>query len=126
MKEEHKNNLLTLAKYLEKLPENYEHFNTSRYYQTNISNNYPKDTIECNLSKCGSSACALGHGILAGIPWPEGKEGDWYSYGKEQFGIEPYTREWSFLFGVNWPNDPKKAAERIYYLLEGKDFDEYY
>jgi hypothetical protein len=66
-------NLRKLAEYLLSLPEDYKHFNMGRFYCENYRkgynswwNNQEPDEIKPTMD-CGTVACALGHGISAGI-----------------------------------------------------------
>ena len=71
---------------------------------------------------CGTSACAVGHGPLAGIPIK--KREDWVDYANRVFinqSAGSGGETWSFLFSGDWKdhdNTPIGAAARIWYLFE--------
>lgn len=71
---------------------------------------------------CGTSACAIGHGPLAGIRIK--KTEDWSDYSARVF-IDQYKENggvaWGFLFSGSWSdydNTPSGAAARIWYFLK--------
>lgn len=116
--EEQRNNLAKLADYLDALPADYDRFNMSAYmlgadgYSTS-----PLRQAEPNV--CGSCACAIGHGPAAGI----GLRGDpsWPEYAERVFGTdEAATSAGEYMFGVDNPNDPRAAADRIRKVLSGE------
>ena len=113
-------NLRKLANYLLNLPEGYEHFDMEHYLD---SHNYTKDGYCSNaiklLPKCGTVACAAGHGPSAGIT-PNPREG-WDSYIQRVFRINEFGEWWSWAFDSSWQefdNTPHGAALRILYMLD--------
>lgn len=73
---------------------------------------------------CGTSACAAGHGPLAGIRKLKSDDG-WDGYCRRVFGADPYSDdgEWHWMFSNRWANrdnTPEGAAARIkWYLAYG-------
>lgn len=81
-----------------------------------------KGNVDAVYNHCGTSACAVGHGPLAGIHIK--KTEDWSDYSTRVF-IDQYKENgstaWGFLFSGEWSqydNTPKGAAARIWYMLE--------
>lgn len=76
---------------------------------------------------CGTSACAVGHGPLAGIRKYHTE--NWDQYSSRVFGIDSYGTDWDYLFDGSWSrtdNTPNGAAARIRFLLaEGLPDDAY-
>lgn len=123
--EEQRANLRALADYLNTGVTEYE-FQMKKYAQRN-------DTL------CGTAACAAGH-----LPFVLGKEKEVFGqslpeavkedrsgfirlsdkiikFTEQHTGLlSQFNAAWDFLFGGNWPNDPRKAAARIYWLLENE------
>lgn len=139
-----RNNLKQLADYLIKLPDDYNHFDMNFYFAVrpydNIGFQEVKNPLSSSLKgylhKCGTVACAIGHGPDAGI-LPELKEyySSWEIYEEEMFGAGNIVYEESlllhdWLFSHHWrnkDNTPHGAAKRIYYFLEhGVPSDHYY
>ena len=72
---------------------------------------------------CGTAACAVGHGPLAGIPIK--KNEDFAEYSSRVFiddiDSDDHALAWQFLFASSWvniDNTPKGAAARIWLLLD--------
>lgn len=112
----HKANLLKLADYLEKLPDDYEQFDMSEYMLTRDGDyweNFGPD--ERSKPVCGTVACAVGHGPAAGIRVYG--DTDWADYADRVFGeFEDDLFGWDYLFSRSWQytdNTPKGAAARI-------------
>ena len=111
-------NLNKLADYLDSLPDDYAHFRMASYvahYDADDDLSYEFDLGEADTDRvfnCGTCACAVGHGPLAGIhPLPD--EG-WYEYEKRVFGLTiTKNDDWNYLFGTSNPDDAKAAASRI-------------
>ena len=124
-------NLEKLANYLLALPEDYEHFDMGNFYylegfdeftvpELRSANNY-KELIK--LNKCGTAACAVGHGPAAGIPLLNFKS--WWSYSNKSFTGNDL--EWAWCFGGEWEgvdDTPKGAGVRIKALLGGYSLNE--
>jgi len=85
---------------------------------------------------CGTSACAVGHGPLAGIPALPGET--WVQYSIRVFGCGQgegdnewiNSKDFDFMFGPSWSglnNTAKGTARRIkYWLANGRgDYDPY-
>lgn len=71
-----------------------------------------------DMLACGTSACAAGWGVLAGIH--KDKTESWGHYCKRAYGTGHMapddwfgTDSFSWLFGGAWPNSPSQAAKRI-------------
>lgn len=117
MKKKHRDNLLKLADYLDKLPDDYEQFDMAEYMMTRDDDN-PDDQLKVSIEdrskpSCGTVACAVGHGPAAGIRVYG--DPDWISYSYRVFG-EELDDGWDYMFASNWEytdNTPKGAASRI-------------
>ena len=102
-------------------------FDMSNYASVNGGRMLPSDTVPMNTkfyTDCGTTACAAGHGPLAGIK-PKPHE-NWEEYTRRVFGAY-HSRDdgpkelWHFLFAPEWEdidNTPKGAAARIRLVLE--------
>lgn len=108
-----KENLILLADYLEKLPEDYGHFGMHTYN----GDGKPHELGH----QCGTVACALGHApYVKGLPVPLYDE-FWGDYCERVLGIDSVSFEWDWCFDANWvykDNTPQGAAKRIKYLVE--------
>jgi hypothetical protein len=132
-------NLTTLAEYLERLPKSYRHFSMEYHIDGKNLGDKTFDRMfaeepQVAIKQCGSIACAVGHGPVAGIPlsksmitrctfsWCDDRpdaEIDWDAYAERNFTGED-TTAWLWLFGGEWKfidNSPHGAAARIRYLL---------
>ena len=110
-------NLNKLADYLDSLPDDYAHFRMKSYVADYEDDgiSYDFDLGEADTDRvlnCGTCACAVGHGPLAGIlPLPG--EG-WHAYEERVFGLTmTECDDWDYLFGPCNPDDAKAAASRI-------------
>lgn len=116
--DERRANLTTLAAYLRTLPANYPDFEMSDFVQDG-------DNYFAHVA-CGTAACAIGHGPMAGIAPNVGEE--WFAYSERAFiprpdDVEGDTVEepWNWCFASEWSstdNTVHGAAARIEYLLE--------
>lgn len=112
MKKKHRENLLKLAAYLDKLPDNYEQFHMRQYMMTTDI----KEVLyiwEQAKPDCGTVACAVGHGPSAGIRVY--KDDSWEEYADRVFG-DLNGDSFTYMFGSSWTdtdNTPKGAAARI-------------
>lgn len=134
-------NLRKLADYLAALPEDYQHFEMSYFFQLNydlmdrlyqdslrgkpgLKSNlfYKKGFYESHLTECGSAACAIGHAPaaleieLADYDFID----DWVIFSK-QFLIKVEDLGWDWCFSGVWEitdNTPHGAAQRIYTFLD--------
>ena len=110
-------NLEKLAAYLESIPTDYEHFSMRSYLEIDGAHIYMIDSSEELLRRCGTVACAVGHGPAAGIaslPYE-----NWDCYSDRVFGLS--HDEWSWCFSSQWSgidDTPQGAAKRIRYMLE--------
>ena len=111
--EEKRANLARLADYLDALPEDYALFDMSTYYHQ-------------SPARCGTIACAVGHGPAAGIgPTADTVERQlgWIRYAAIYLGVDRQAdhRSHRFLFDGAWctrDNTPRGAARRIRHWLE--------
>jgi hypothetical protein len=95
--------------------------NLVNYYE--IANNLTLLTPEV-YATCGTTACAVGHGVLAGIPALPDE--NWDRYEQRVFGVAKEFSgnryaAWDFLFGPHWHglnNTAKGTAARIDYFLK--------
>jgi hypothetical protein len=111
-------NLVKLAKYLRALPDGYERFGMGTYFMAGRSELEPEQ-VQHGGSECGTSACAVGHAIGAGIAAQPGDH-TWFVYGSRCF-TEAYD-DYVFCFGGYWyhtDDTPRGAAARICFLLAG-------
>jgi hypothetical protein len=111
-----RDNLEKLAAYLEKLPEDYSHFDMASFLTLNDVVINAWTTIRAGA--CGTVACAVGHGPAAGII-PAMPTTGWSDYGETAFALT--YDEWDWCFSWEWlrvDNTPHGAAKRIRYLLE--------
>lgn len=135
MTPEQRKNLITLANYLDALPPDYTHFHMGMFARVNpddLDGNYKDVNIVSRLNpadngigyQCGAVACALGHGVAAGIPALPGET--WPTYAKRAYGVSQWPRlgesdaAWEWMFSGNWDdidNSPSGAAARIRYFL---------
>lgn len=126
---EQKANLRQLAEYLLALPEDYEHFSMTTYFELDNDNVFiGENQFVEKIQSCGSVACAIGHGPLAGIK--ESKEDCcWSAYARRVFGYSDGGTG-TYLFGFEWSysayDTAKDAGHRILYVLEHGFPDHYY
>lgn len=102
-----KANLRKLADFLKALPVDYDSFDMATFHRPKWGD-----------SECGTVACALGHGPMAGIG--EVLWFDWDLYAWDHFGIDR-GMAWIWLFGLQWTsvdNTPHGAAARIEWFLK--------
>lgn len=119
-------NLAKLATYLESLPDDYEAFDMSSFFDsTDHEAEISYALHNGGVHNCGTSACAVGHGPAAGFllnPDEIGWFGPrWSEYSARVFTY-PHTPEWDWMFSGAWcevDNTIKGAAARIRYLLAG-------
>ena len=109
-------NLERLAAFLENYEEDHSNVYMAVFFMTPKGQEPEPDEVTAESYVCGTSACALGHGILAGIPAEEGES--WFGYAERQFGLEAGAPAWEFLFGGEHVNSAKAAAARINYFLK--------
>ncbi len=125
-------NLDKLANHLLALPKNYQHFCMRNFCEIleeeedensvrNFSFPSPASNFVVNLQSCDTIACALGHGIAAGIKNKLGYE-SWWAYGDEYFiDSDKEKSKWEWCFDSGWAerdNTPQGAGKRIKWLLE--------
>lgn len=139
-------NLIKLAYYLESLPEDYAHFDMHNYFDLHTTklSGYPLTLNHLEqykyikkqrtLQKCGAVACALGHGIAAGVapptyPYKHIEDVNirifWDDY--EKLFTNDNKLIYDFVFSSIWgevDNHHYGAAARIRFLLAGH-FDDY-
>ena len=136
-------NCTRLAKYLESLPEDYEDFGMSDFILHEIDTDAVVNYAKHNggVSKCGTAACAVGHGPAAGILFPEADKywhtvpttsGPklrplWHPYSYlfiDCTGGRGALRLWEWCFAGEWANCDDHhygAAKRIRYMLSRLD-----
>lgn len=115
-------NLAILATYLDALPEGYEYFDMeAHYYHSDKGYEEPIDVFtEKSKMQCGTSACAAGHGIDAGIK-PLPSEREWPQYVERCFCPVDSGQTFIWLFSEDWcevDNTPSAASKRIFYALQ--------
>lgn len=112
------NNLKTLADYLAALPADYTHFDMGHWHTGEKETDPP-------TTRCGTVACAAGHGPAAGILPLDNHilvddSIDWFAYTEDLFELDFESREHVWCFGGGWSlhdNTPQGAAKRIRYLI---------
>lgn len=113
--------LETLAAHLESLPADYAQFNMRLYYSGSDESRYARHN---GGLRCGTVACALGHGPAAGILFPPRmlESGpNWNEYANLFTGDGWTGLNYDWLFYDSWDDvDPSHygAAARIRYLLD--------
>lgn len=111
-----RDNLATLAAYLEQLPAKYRRFDMAQFAVTPRAGRY---VPPAKSPHCGTVACAAGHGPKAGIPALKGES--WTEYSNRVFVDQDADwAAWDWCFGASWArydNTPEGAAKRIRYLL---------
>ena len=113
---EQRANLAKLADHLDGLPRRYKHFNITTYASED-QHDMPIQPLDLEDTPCGTAACAIGHGPWAGIPVIE-TDWSWPHYARRVFGTDDcQTDEGEFMFGVDNPNGPRRAAARIRKVL---------
>ena len=81
-------NMRIIRDYLTKLPKDYEHFDLRSYTQKKCGSGMRlRDASPDTIVSCGTTACAIGHAILAGIP-PLEDEFSWTDYGERITGLD--------------------------------------
>lgn len=131
-------NLRKLAYYLLELPDDYEHFHMG-VFMTNLPSrrNYiPEQFTLRKLHRCGTAACAAGHGPAAGIkPRSKREEQCWSAYTHNRlclpFAQDPNGYVWKTCFSTQWSagryvqlpgqvtiHTAADAGKRILYLLD--------
>ena len=112
-------NLAKLGKYLSSLPEDYQDFGMQYF----VDGTSERQDDHAHIAKCGTAACAVGHGPRAGIKPKKGE--DWMEYSSRAFGLntellhEMYLWEW--MFGSDWSrvdDTPQGAARRIACVID--------
>lgn len=127
------NNCAQLARYLESLPEDYEHFNM-RTFSTNdkLMRNISEGKLDTAFAECGTAGCAVGHGPDAGIPIPldddywiffsdSGPHPRWTTYSDLFIDGMSQGTWWTWCFSDAWArcdDTPHGAAKRIWYMLK--------
>lgn len=133
----HADNLIQLADYLDKLPDDYAEFDMADFIDGAPSKKAVKDYALSGAASCGTAACAVGHGPAAGL-FVLPSEIDmgaifspvrWFEYAHRVFGVSEFSNDFIYMFGGGWAevdNTPKGAARRIrHYVAHGvpEDFD---
>lgn len=112
-------NIERLADYLDRLPENYPHFDMEDWFHPADHLPYDNERQEILASqelinpRIGSCGCALGHSAAAGVDITNWHS--WNSLAHEAYGV--IGDEFMYVFGGYQPSDPKAAAERLRELL---------
>lgn len=126
--EEQRANLAKLADYLETQAKS-ETFGMREFYvvideDDDDGDFIPPDAPEAVEHPCGTVACAIGHGVSAGVPVIEG-EYNWVDYANRAFGADIYhggSEVWNTCFSPDWSrvdDTPTGAAARIRHVLAG-------
>ncbi len=69
--------------------------------------------------ECGTTACLLGHGVMAGIPAKPRES--WNAYASRAFGTHPGSSAWRWLFAAHHSDHIKAGLRRISWHLEGRE-----
>lgn len=116
-----KENLLKLAKFLDELPEDYEHFDMNTWLASDTNELWPDEIEGVDIKACGYAACAIGHApqALGLTPEQTWSHPTWDAFVEAYFDIDYRESEW--MFGCDWKevdNTPQGVAKRIRYFLE--------
>lgn len=117
-----RSNYLKLAKYLWNIPEECCHTFDMMSFTSGVRPLNPAGMFNVgSLSNlCGTAACAVGHGPLAGIGDLQSmRYTSWLAYTQQTF-CDWDSCEFNWCFGCSWKpidNTPKGAAKRIFYML---------
>jgi hypothetical protein len=123
---EQRANLAKLADYLAALPADYEQFDMSSFYE-DAGSGCGIPLSRGDKPKCGTVACAAGHGIAAGIPARDTDLDMWCFYSQRAFC--PEGEAWDWCFEAEWSdvdNTPAGAAARIRLMLKHGVPENYY
>lgn len=120
LKPETRHNLRKLARFLEQLPDNYEHFDMRQYYTVNGRLQLRVCNVDEAIDKhpCGTTACAIGHAFDAGIEFPH-KMQYWMDIADYLTDYQDAIFKW--LFHGGWAftdNTAQGVAKRIHQLLD--------
>ena len=116
-----KENLEKLATYLEALPSDYHRFGMRNWFaDENGYETYIDDDAIDSGHVCGTAACAIGHGLAAGVP--VGAADSWVQYADNFACID--TQAFEYMFAGTWEDyddTHQGAAQRIrmYLTQEG-------
>lgn len=125
-----KANLIQLANYLKELPLDYEHFDMAYFVENEMylddeDSDNPSNICDL-INQCGTVACAVGHGPLAGIDpkhhtywvgYVNGMFCDFPSFAYNASEHMPYNWCFEFFWEVV-DNTPHGAAARILYMIK--------
>ena len=111
---EHIINLIILARYLRSLPPDYKEFDLTSFHSGWTEPWEAYEYREKNV-KCGSVACAVGHGPEAGVEaWVHES---WLEYAYRAFGEGVFDAFFS-AYWSGYDNTPRGAAARICAVLD--------
>ena len=119
-------NLDKLATYLEGLPEDYQHFDMLSWLRSCGDDAAVIAYVRKNggVDKCGTAACAVGHGPAAGVLFRTDDlfcgDPDWPAYCR-RFVPSRRSSEFYWAFGSAWKyydNHHWGAAARVRFLLK--------
>ncbi|SFJ49151.1 hypothetical protein SAMN03159338_1548 [Sphingomonas sp. NFR04] len=118
-------NLRRLADHLLQLPATYPDFSMRLFVDNEL---HGRGHHPAFRAECGTAACAVGHGPVAGIDFVAGE--NWISYSYRAFVPSPVDEDgqeyryegavWEWCFGSGWSdtdNTAHGAAHRINWLL---------
>jgi len=109
-------NLRKLADFLRALPEDYDNFVMVTFFEGSLTDYLATKNV------CGTPACALGHGLAAGIDTKQSIfDFNWFNYCNELAGVSFWSNQAQFMFGTGWPDCPRLAADRIEFLINNPD-----
>ena len=133
--EEQRANLLTLSNFLKSHnpPPKFDMYSFMRVRNNELEMGEEAYLVTPEVyTRCGTTACAVGHGPLAGIPVLNYEK--WSEYASRAFGarLDDYPGEpngilFGYLFGMDWretDNTPEGAAARIDYYLKNGGVDD--
>lgn len=112
-------NLRKLANGLLNLSAEYMNFDMGMYCETVDDFLEPREAVKKELNRCGTIACAAGHGPSFGVR-AKARE-DWGDYIERAFGAEDSGVEYTWCFSGVWKdadNTAQGAALRIFYMLD--------
>jgi len=117
----HKENLLKLAEYLDKIPTDYKHFGMECFMVNDEGCSIEVDEVtKASYQHCGTAACAVGHAPLVKGLEIRPTDCDWNDYCERIFAIDPFSSKFEWMFGGSWHHSddtPAGAAKRIRHLI---------
>lgn len=101
-------------------------FDMSRFAKNPTTTYRERTTYTEARTDCGTAGCAVGHAPQIGNGFEKYPNETWNTYSERMFGLKVNTLAWSWMFDSMWAtvglaDTPKAAAQRIHWLLEGRE-----